>query len=382
MNIFQKIKKWIKSLFCKEEKVIELLPFKPYLWDMERLEDVKEHHPELVEQVIFMANQYIPQPPEYDCPPPVMITDKPKVFIEDTHEYVSLAPYFWENPDTVGGIPWIERDGEVNPNAQFYDLHRLEALIDKLRWLSLAYYFTGDERYYKFAVEQINVWFINQETRMYPKMEYCQIAIGHNDNKGINTFESYYFIQVFEAIALLNQYSPFANDFTYKLKLWLRDFIKFIETSKQGQFENSMENNHGIMYDTGLIYFKILADGKLDKKLVKRLYGRIKSQIKEDGSQPEELKRNRAYHYSVYNLDHMIDAVDIIEGAGMEVDMDILILISDAVKFLARFSKDSFHNSGYTEIGDWAACDDYFIRTAYRMGFGSYDLLTKDYMTL
>ena len=33
----------------------------------------------------------------------------------DKHDYLSLAPYWWPDPDKEDGLPWIRRDGEVNP---------------------------------------------------------------------------------------------------------------------------------------------------------------------------------------------------------------------------------------------------------------------------
>src|ERR1035441_3307867 len=31
------------------------------------------------------------------------------------HDYMSQAPYFWPNPDTTNGMPYVRRDGERNP---------------------------------------------------------------------------------------------------------------------------------------------------------------------------------------------------------------------------------------------------------------------------
>jgi len=33
----------------------------------------------------------------------------------DKHDYMSIAPYWWPNPATPNGLPFIRRDGEVNP---------------------------------------------------------------------------------------------------------------------------------------------------------------------------------------------------------------------------------------------------------------------------
>src|SRR5687767_4063527 len=31
------------------------------------------------------------------------------------HDYMSQAPYFWPNPETTNGLPYVRRDGERNP---------------------------------------------------------------------------------------------------------------------------------------------------------------------------------------------------------------------------------------------------------------------------
>jgi len=35
----------------------------------------------------------------------------------DKHDYLSQAPYFWPNPNTTNGLPYINRDGQRNPEA-------------------------------------------------------------------------------------------------------------------------------------------------------------------------------------------------------------------------------------------------------------------------
>src|ERR1700728_38094 len=39
----------------------------------------------------------------------------------DPHEYVSVATYYWPNPATPTGLPYIRRDGPRNPETLEYD---------------------------------------------------------------------------------------------------------------------------------------------------------------------------------------------------------------------------------------------------------------------
>ena len=34
------------------------------------------------------------------------------------HDYMSMAPYFWPNPATANGLPFVNRDGEMNPESR------------------------------------------------------------------------------------------------------------------------------------------------------------------------------------------------------------------------------------------------------------------------
>src|SRR5690606_41789327 len=37
------------------------------------------------------------------------------------HDYVSLSRYWWPNPDTPDGLPYIYKDGQSNPELNRYD---------------------------------------------------------------------------------------------------------------------------------------------------------------------------------------------------------------------------------------------------------------------
>src|ERR1051325_4038529 len=59
---------------------------------------------------------------------PVSVTEKNLAPpMGDKHDYMSIAPYWWPNPATPNGLPFIRRDGEVNPERdRSSDRRRLE----------------------------------------------------------------------------------------------------------------------------------------------------------------------------------------------------------------------------------------------------------------
>ncbi|HET9550740.1 MAG TPA: alginate lyase family protein, partial [Candidatus Binatia bacterium] len=56
----------------------------------------------------------------------------------DTHDYMSIAPYWWPNLNTANGLPYVRRDGEVNPERdQISDRKRLDNMIQTAKTLAL-----------------------------------------------------------------------------------------------------------------------------------------------------------------------------------------------------------------------------------------------------
>ena len=51
----------------------------------------------------------------------------------DKHDYLSLAPYWWPNPQTSDGLPYIRIDGEVNPETRgvHTDFQRRGSMIER-----------------------------------------------------------------------------------------------------------------------------------------------------------------------------------------------------------------------------------------------------------
>lgn len=83
----------------------------------------------------------------------------------DRHDYMSLAPYWWPDKTKSDGLPYVRRDGVVNPEVKNYpDKDAIVALAKSVYVLSLTYYLTGEERFAKHAISLLQVWFLDDET--------------------------------------------------------------------------------------------------------------------------------------------------------------------------------------------------------------------------
>jgi len=69
------------------------------------------------------------------------VTDKEQIPPSgDKHDYMSMGKYWWPNPDTKDGLPYIRKDGEVNPEAiNISDAQNGQKMIRSVEILSVAF---------------------------------------------------------------------------------------------------------------------------------------------------------------------------------------------------------------------------------------------------
>ena len=123
----------------------------------------------------------------------------------DVHDYFSYGPYWWPDPDKVDGLPYIRRDGEVNPEARNTNSDRvaLAAMTETVVTLSLAFYFTDKPIYAERAALLLRTWFLDPATRMNPHLDYAQAIPGRVDGRGIGIIDTTRWIALTDALGLL-----------------------------------------------------------------------------------------------------------------------------------------------------------------------------------
>src|SRR5438270_13529644 len=90
-----------------------------------------------------------------------------------------MGPYWWPNPAKPGGLPYVRRDGERNPEIRNdYDAPRLAAVTGAVTTLALAYDFTDDETYARRATLLLRTRFLDPATRLNPHLRYGQRSQG------------------------------------------------------------------------------------------------------------------------------------------------------------------------------------------------------------
>ena len=242
----------------------------------------------------------------------------------DKHDYMSIAPYYWPNPETKDGLPYVRKDGKVNPES------REEAANDTLRarlvgttveTLALGYYFTGEEKYAEHAAKVLRTWFLEPATKMTPHFRFAQAIPGVNDGRGTGILEARGLADAADAAILLVGSKHWSAADQQALLAWGVVYFEWLTTSKNGLDERAAKNNHGTWYDVQAAKWALVLGRKDQAKEIcaEAASRRIGVQIQPDGKQPLELVRTASFSYSCFNLRALSALAGLGEHAGVDL---------------------------------------------------------------
>lgn len=237
------------------------------------------------------------------------------------HDYMSLAPYFWPNPDTPNGLPFIRKDGERNPaiksisdDTELGDLERASEI------LALAYYFSGDEKYADRAALLIRTWFLLPDTKMNPNVNFGQAVPGKYDGRGAGVLETRGITRVIDAIGLLQGSPAWTSKDQKDIQLWISEFLDWMQNSKIGKAELNAANNHGIWYDAQRLgYALFLGNKTLADEICKNALNRLDVQMDSNGSFPKELARTNSLGYSFFVMQAFFQTATLAEHTNVDL---------------------------------------------------------------
>jgi hypothetical protein len=253
---------------------------------------------------------------------PFSVTQKPFVPPSgDPHDYMSVGPYWWPDPESPDGLPYIRRDGEVNPERLEYDNRPLSRMRAAVETLALAWFLTGHEPYAEHASTLLRAWFLDEETRMNPHLDYGQAIPGRTEGRGIGIIDTMGLPPLLDAVGLLDGSSSWTEADRRGLEAWFREYLDWLRESPLGRDEARARNNHGTWYDVQASAFALFVGEEETawKILEEAKERRIASQIEPDGRQPHELARTKSFDYSLMNLRGMFDLATLGERVGVDL---------------------------------------------------------------
>jgi hypothetical protein len=222
------------------------------------------------------------------------------------HDYFSEGDYWWPDPQNPGG-PYIQRDGMSNPDN--FGGHRaaLIRLGVHVPALTAAWLMTKQRRFSDHAVAHLRAWFLQEETRMNPNLQYAQAIHGRFTGRGTGIIDTLHLVEVARAMSTLEATGALAAADRDGLRKWFSDYLDWMTTSENGIQERDAKNNHGTCWvEQAAEFARFTGDAKLTEYCRDRFKTVLApNQIASDGSFPEELRRTKPYGYSLFNLDAM-----------------------------------------------------------------------------
>src|SRR5258708_3582744 len=222
------------------------------------------------------------------------------------HDFFSEGDYWWPDPANPGG-PYIQRDGMSNPD-NFADHRRyLMRLSVQVPALAAAWKISKDARYARHAGRHLRAWFVDEATRMNPRLEFSQAIHGRFTGRGIGVIDTIHLVELARAVETLESSPAFSKAEAAGIKSWFAEYLLWMTTHKYGIEEREAKNNHGTCWVMQAAAFARLTGNREAADYCRERFRTVlvPNQIAADGSFPQELRRTKPYGYSLFNLDAM-----------------------------------------------------------------------------
>jgi hypothetical protein len=248
------------------------------------------------------------------------------------HDFYSEGDYWWPDPTNPDG-PYIQRDGETNPEN--FVAHRIAMIrfSDIVGTLASAYKLSHQKRYAVAAIGHFRAWFIDPETRMNPSLLYAQAIKGKATGRGIGIIDTIHFLEVIKALEALK--SQISSDDYAQIVNWFKEYTQWLNTHPYGLAELDALNNHGTCWALQVAVFASFTGNAALVDFCRKRYMQvfIPNQMDLNGSFPLELKRTKPYGYSLFNLDIMATLAHVLQvwdwnmadGRGIQKGIQFLL---------------------------------------------------------
>ncbi|WP_026706821.1 alginate lyase family protein [Flavobacterium frigidarium] len=338
------------------------------VWNLKSLKEAKEKNSPKIRMIIKEADSKLDK---------TLITVVDKELTPssgDKHDYMSMGRYWWPDPTKIDGVPYIRKDGKSNPEIEKLDRYPLSDFATSVESLALAYYLTDNEKYAEKAVTNLKIWFINEDTKMNPNMNYGQTIPGINNGlgRGEGILDTYSFFEMLDAVKILKKSQAFTIEDQLAIEDWFKTYVNWLQTAPVAAEEQAAKNNHGTAYDVQLVRYAIfIGNNQLAKKIANNFAkNRLFTQIETDGSQPLELARTTGLGYSTFNLTHFLD----MSQMAKTLDIDLLNKESQdgrsilkAVDYLVQYVNKPQSAFPYQQIKDWEGVQEKLRWQLYRV---------------
>ncbi len=233
------------------------------------------------------------------------------------HDFYSEGDYWWPDPENPGG-PYIQKDGQSNPDNFSSHRHAMIRLSEHTATLTSAWLLTGEEKFAAKTTEHLVAWFADSATMMNPNMLYAQAIWGRHTGRGIGLIDAYHFVEVARSAKILTENQMISEKQAGKIKSWFAEFLEWMTSHQYGIDEMNAKNNHGTCWVATAAAMATLTGNTEILQFCSERFKTVllPSQMAEDGSFPLEIRRTKPYGYSLFNIDAFCNVAQILTSSG------------------------------------------------------------------
>ncbi len=229
------------------------------------------------------------------------------------HDYFSEGDYWWPDPDRPAsvGAPYIQRDGQTNPDNFVTHRRSMLRLADAVGTLTSVYLLTGGVEYVTAAAAHLRAWFVEPATRMNPNLCFAQAIHGRHTGRGIGIIDTLHLIEVARAATVLREAPDLLGEVAEGEEVmagtiaWFTEYLHWLNHHPYGQAERVFPNNHGAAWSLQAATFAALIGDEAQLEWVRERFVTeyLGVMMDERGGFPKELARTKPYGYSLFMID-------------------------------------------------------------------------------
>jgi len=263
------------------------------------------------------------------------------------NNFTSLAPYYHPDPNSSTGFPYIRIDGTRNlESRKSSDSPYLNSLLFLISSCSVLYYYTKSEDYAVKAIQALQTFFLDENTKMNPSMTYSGLVIGDSmDDLRIRgaIIDTNNLSLLPDFIELLKPSSHWIIELDSGMASWFDSLSDWFKTNPRGILQASYSHNIKTSYMKQLCSYLCACGKEVEARtyLENNLTALLSAQIDMDGKQVLEMNRVKNRHYSNFNLTLLVNLATIANSLGVNVwnyeDSEGKGSIKKAMKYLAYY---------------------------------------------
>jgi hypothetical protein len=205
---------------------------------------------------------------------------------------------------------------EAEADTPTFTAHRDAAfnLSRDIAALAAAYRLTKDEKYAAHAALHLRAWFITPATSMTPALPYAALVPGDPKPRFEAVLTTVFFAEIAQAIPLLSTSEALPSEDLAAVKAWFAAFLNWLTDSRQAILARDQKDHHGSSWLLQTAAYARLTGNETALGELRHRFKTVtlRAQIVADGTFPRELSTPFPYRNSLFNLDMLAAACDLL----------------------------------------------------------------------